>query len=594
MALEGSTITFEISNPESYTRTYYWRLTNETWENLQDYDFSQFPYDTTSCVNAARLSISGNQSSTVTLHLNDDNVIEGPETFGIIASPFQNEVQTCTPSIAPILTFTVEDRKAPTLKTSSNDRFPSVAGRLLELKPGSNNGIDRNQLTWNEQGPSQFFYLNNNTIAAYYTDSSEGQTNGYLTPVLFRLGADGTVENTAPFDPIPKPVASSTWIGAAALSTTGSLLTLSRNNTRTTSGYRTHSQISKHNVKGSLRYQKPGPSNSSALASDGNGGILIISSNNNETDVSIRRLKESNGNLHWETSDLPWKGHFDGSLRNSGRPFQPLADGTVLVATSNADSGTEIARLSLRDGSLIELLGVDRDYSYWYHEFISENNKIFFRTAEGNHLIETDSTPILIESNLPSSTTGPGSSSEPNASETTPRRSTISRIKPQDVRSLGEDFFDAITQRSLKTFNKHCFRELSPRQIGWIEPTAFKGSQAQQLRQLSPQAATGLQALQIRSIPRKSFRGLDRDALASLTPEAITGIDRSHARHLKAAVLNSWSETQIQSLTPASLSGLKPKERNAISVETAQLFSSEQLQLNPLLSALLHGTETSG
>ena len=452
MAFEGDTVTFTITNRTIYPRTMYWGV-KETKGTITESDFDGSKYRIPSIYylhpRSPQLTLNAGESQTISLQINNDRVIEGPEEFEVFSAFSPSGDKTTEAKI------TIRDSDKRSIKISSKAPYPSFErdsscqgiGCDLTAAPGENKSLTKENFKFAEyekKDPenneletvnpiSGIIALSPSSAVLRYTKGNWSNKNNYLA--LARKNGQGKFEEAISYKALPK-FSTHRYFATinAAFDRKGNLYSI-HIYYPSNSNAEKKTLLLKHNQKGKEVFQVPLPSKdfNQGIAIDEKNNLLISSSDH--SDVTVERRSGKTGKQLWASQPFF---EVDGGFNKSSRSLQALDDGSFLVAASGyldiygPGIGSYIAKVSLKDGSLQALVGVDGDFSYEFNEFLTRKNKIFFRTPIDAYSVRVDAKPIQ-PFNLPGNDKGKTSPKEKSGHQLT---------KPKQFRKR---FVDKIT-----------------------------------------------------------------------------------------------------------------------------------------------------
>ena len=406
MALEGSAIEFSIANTSDTRKTFYWTL-EAVKGTPRSSDFDQPPFNLFTGIwpgnYNASVTLNPGESQSIPLKLKSDNLIEGQEIFNIASkSDRYSEDKNI------ITTISIQDKENPRITISPDPTGKLLEDLNLETAPGENKNYTRDdfQFAIKEQQTSDGDTFTINPIKRIISLSPSSfilqYKEGYGTSernrlVLATKNKQKNPKKSISYQELPKfSTHRYSYTINATLDSKGNLYSI---HSYYPSGGTEERKtlLLKHNQKGKEVFQVPLSSHDSkpGIATDNKNGLLISSSNH--SNVTVQRRSSKTGKQLW--SSQPFFGVDGGGFNKSSRSLQPLDDGSFLVAASGFldlyghEIASYIAKVSLKDGNLQTLLGVDGDASYWSNEFFTQDNKIFFRTGISAYSVSVDAKP---------------------------------------------------------------------------------------------------------------------------------------------------------------------------------------------------------
>ena len=229
MALEGTDISFTITNTTGERELFYWTI-KPTEGSLYEYDFIDPPsnlfktnpftgdvyLDSYLSTNSPSVSLNDGESITISLSLSDDNAVEPNHTFEIISKTDAQNAEEET-----IATFTIEDAIPPLITTNTSSLFPIMDSDSwdvsLDQSPGGEFTLDKEEdfpfdiyipeaeqgETWTSTRIAKAFYVSDKNALIQYKNSEYNEDNNGQIFYTSR-DSNGTFQKTITFDPIPE------------------------------------------------------------------------------------------------------------------------------------------------------------------------------------------------------------------------------------------------------------------------------------------------------------------------------------------------------------------------------------------------------
>lgn len=622
MALEGTDISFTITNTTGERELFYWTI-KPTEGSLYEYDFIDPPsklfkswftgdvyLDSFLSTNSPSVSLNDGESITISLSLKDDKAVEPNHTFEIISKTDAQNAEEET-----IATFTIEDTIPPLITTNTSSLFSVMDSWdvSLDQSPGGEFTLDKEKdfpfaiyipeadqgETWTSTRIAKAFYISDKNALIQYKNYDEGN-NGQI--FYTSKDSNGTFQKTITFDPMPEVYGyNAPLMTSFDFDANNNLFSIIKyrkkydpeNNIPGESNFK---RLSSHDSEGNLLWTKKIDSSSFGLTSDNNGGLIVNSWDYNYSDIIYSRFSTNDGSQEWASQ--PYTKFLYGGFGASEQSIQILDDNSFLAVssgylntTSDGNGGTYLAKLSLEDGSIQSLSSeIDGDNRYTSHRIFNSDGKIHLRTYDGSYEINAGANPIV--ENFPnfqaSDITAPTPTPSPEL-----LTNNIATLDADDISVLSTAAISSLTNEQVADLSPAAMQGFSSTQIAALPSDAVAELSIKQVKQLLAEAVQGLSPTQIAELPAKTIKGfspeqieqlhkrtfkaLDTNQLAKFSNDAITGLTTAQLKTLSRKELSVFKRRQLKAIDPDAISGLKPKSLNGLRRRQARAFTDDQL-----------------
>ena len=609
--LEGSEITFTITNNSDEGKRFYWSL-EATDGTIYNYDFVSPPDDlfystdmgggikglSTQYGQSPSAYLNSEESETITLKINDDNVIESAKTFKVISITDDQGASQET-----LATFTIEDAAEPSITTTETDTFEiysSDNNEPLKTSPGGAASINEetdfpfadysyvNDEGWSgtsNRVENAFYVSEESALLQYKSTNYDDKHNGEIAYAT--RDENGGFQQSITYEALPTLSGySSRGITAFSFDENDYLYSIhyDTNYDATNPADQQVRRLAAHDNTGNLLWTNTlNYGNSLDLEYDNNGGLIIARTSNYNGNVYYDHHDASTGANNW-TSD-PYTEFQYGGFGTSKRSIQILDDNTFLASSSgwlttgSNMSGTYLAKISLVDGSLQSLLSeVDSDASYDYHELFEDSGLIYLRSRQGVHEVTVDANPIsqnhptIEQASSTPATPTPTTAPAPSPTSPTPSPSPAPSPSPSPTPTPTPS--PAPTPTPSPAPNPAVATTATPSPTSTTTPAPTTPLSPTSL----PDNLADLGASDISSLTPAAIGTLTSDDVQALSADAMQGFSSSQVAALNNDAVAELSIPQLQQLLAEAVQGLSPAQISELPPKTIKGFSSAQIE----------------